>query len=129
MFSRLMRGGPVALASCVGLIAFLWPFWSPVAQGQADAGSHSQDAPLVTTLIVGLCVIVAVADRAHMLSAKSVALLGVLCAINAALRLAENFFPSPGGFSLVFILIILVGYVFGARMGFLMGAFSLLTSA
>ncbi len=129
MFSRLMRGAPVALASLVGLVAFLWPFWSLVAQGPAEAASHSQDAPLVTGLIVGLCVIVAVADRTHMLSAKSVALLGVLCAINAALRLAQNFFPNPGGFSLVFVLIILVGYVFGARMGFLMGAFSLLTSA
>ena len=35
----------------------------------------------------------------------------------------------PGGFSLVFVLIILVGYVFGTRMGFLMGTFSLLASA
>ena len=64
-----------------------------------------------------------------MLNSKSVALLGVLCAINAALRLVSNFFPMPGGFSLVFVLIILVGYVYGARMGFLMGTFSLLASA
>jgi energy-coupling factor transport system substrate-specific component len=35
----------------------------------------------------------------------------------------------PGGFSLVFVLIMLVGYVYGARMGFLMGTFSLLASA
>lgn len=129
MLARLMRGLPVALASLVGAVAFLWPFWSPVAQGQANVVSHTQDAPLVTGLIVGLCVLVAVADRAQMLGAKSVALLGVLCAVNAALRLAENLLPMPGGFSPVFILIILVGYVFGARMGFLMGAFSLLTSA
>jgi energy-coupling factor transport system substrate-specific component len=83
----------------------------------------------VTALVVGLCVIVALADRTQMLNSKSVALLGVLCAINAALRLVSNFFPMPGGFSLVFVLIILVGYVFGARMGFLMGTFSLLASA
>lgn len=119
----------MALASLVGVVAFLWPFWSPVARGQAEVTVHAQDAPLVTALIVGLCVLVAVADRTQMLNAKSVALLGILCAVNAALRLAENFFPNPGGFSLVFVLIILVGYVFGARMGFLMGAFSLLTSA
>jgi energy-coupling factor transport system substrate-specific component len=126
---QLMRGLPVALASLVGMVAFLWPFWSPVAQDQAGVNVHAQDAPLVTALIVGLCVLVAVADRTQMLNAKSVALLGVLCAVNATLRLAENFFPNPGGFSLVFVLIILVGYVFGARMGFLMGALSLLTSA
>jgi len=129
MLARLMRGLPVAVASLVGLVAFLWPFWSPVTQGQADATAHSQDAPLVTALVVGLCVLVAVADRTQMLDSKSVALLGVLCAINAALRLVSNFFPMPGGFTLVFVLIILVGYVFGARMGFLMGTFSLLASA
>jgi len=129
MFERLMRGLPVALASLVGVIAFLWPFWSPMTRGQADVTSHAQDAPLVTALVVGLCVIVALADRTQVLDSKSVALLGVLCAINAALRLVSNFFPMPGGFSLVFVLIILVGYVFGARMGFLMGTFSLLASA
>jgi len=129
MFGRLTRGLPVAAASLVGVVAFLWPFWSPAAQGGADATAHSQDAPLVTALVVGLCVLVAVADRTQMLSSKSVALLGVLCAINAALRLVSNFLPMPGGFSLIFVLIILVGYVYGARMGFLMGTFSLLASA
>jgi energy-coupling factor transport system substrate-specific component len=123
-----MRGLPVAVASLVGLVAFLWPFWSPAAPGTAVM-AHAQDAPLVTALVMGLCVMVAVADRTQMLNSKSVALLGVLCAINAALRLVSNFFPMPGGFSLVFVLIILVGYVFGARMGFLMGTFSLLASA
>jgi energy-coupling factor transport system substrate-specific component len=129
MLGRLIRGLPVAVASLVGIVAFLWPFWSPMAQGAANASAHTQDAPLVTALVVGLCVIVALADRTQMLNSKSVALLGVLCAINAALRLVSNFFPMPGGFSLVFVLIILVGYVYGARMGFLMGTFSLLASA
>ena len=129
MFARLTRGLPVALASLVGLVAFLWPFWSPAVQGPASVAAHAQDAPLVTALVVGLCVLVALADRAQMLDSKSVALLGILCAINAALRLVSEFFPMPGGFTLVFVLIILVGYVFGARMGFLMGTFSLLTSA
>ena len=129
MLKRLTRGLPVAVASLVGIVAFLWPFWSPMAQGAGNASAHAQDAPLVTALVVGLCVIVALADRTQMLNSKSVALLGVLCAINAALRLASNFFPMPGGFSLVFVLVILVGYVYGARMGFLMGTFSLLASA
>ncbi len=124
-----IRHLPVVLASLVGLVAFLWPFWSPVTQGQSEFSQHAQDAPLVTALIVGLCVLVTLADRAQMLNSKSVALLGVLCALNAALRLVSHFFPMPGGFTLVFVLIILVGYVFGARMGFLMGTFSLLASA
>ena len=32
----------VALASLVGLVAFLWPFWSPATQGAADASAHAQ---------------------------------------------------------------------------------------
>jgi energy-coupling factor transport system substrate-specific component len=127
--ARLLSYLPVTVASLVGLVAFLWPFWSPVNQGQSEFTQRSQDAPLVTALVIGLCVLVAVADRAQMLNSKSVALLGILCALNSALRLVSNFFPMPGGFSLVFVLIILVGYVFGARMGFLMGTFSLLASA
>ena len=53
----------------------------------------------------------------------------MLVAINSALRFAETVLPGPGGFTPVFMLIILTGYVFGARIGFLMGALSLLASA
>jgi energy-coupling factor transport system substrate-specific component len=45
------------------------------------------------------------------------------------LRFVEVAIPGPGGFSPVFFLIILVGYVFGGRLGFLMGALTLLVSA
>jgi energy-coupling factor transport system substrate-specific component len=61
--------------------------------------------------------------------ATTIALLGVLVSINAALRFAETVVPGPGGFSPMFLLIILTGYVFGARVGFLMGALSLMVSA
>jgi energy-coupling factor transport system substrate-specific component len=67
---------------------------------------------------------------AQRIDAKRIAVLGVLCAINAALRLMETaLLPLPGGFSPMFLLIILSGYAYGARFGFLLGAFSLLTSA
>jgi energy-coupling factor transport system substrate-specific component len=62
-------------------------------------------------------------------TAKAMALLGVLVAINAVLRFLEVAIPGPGGFSPIFFLIILTGYVFGARFGFLMGALTLLVSA
>ena len=61
--------------------------------------------------------------------AKSIALLGVLVAINATLRFAEVAVPGPGGFSPIFPLIILSGYVFGGGFGFLLGALTLLVSA
>ena len=37
--------------------------------------------------------------------------------------------PGPGGFTPIFFLIVLSGYVYGARFGFLMGAMTLLVSA
>ncbi|MDP9366046.1 MAG: ECF transporter S component [Chloroflexota bacterium] len=58
-------------------------------------------------------------------ASKTVALLGVLVAIDATLRLA----PSLLGASPIFLLIILVGAVFGPSFGFLMGALTLLVSS
>jgi len=48
--------------------------------------------------------------------------------LNTALRVIETVFPLPGGFSPVFLLIVLVGHVFGPRLGFLMGALTMLVS-
>jgi len=62
-------------------------------------------------------------------NAKLVALLGILTAMNAALRFAEVAIPGPGGFSPIFFLIIVTGYVYGGRFGFLLGALTLLVSA
>jgi energy-coupling factor transport system substrate-specific component len=45
------------------------------------------------------------------------------------LRFVEVSIPGPGGFTPVFFLIVLTGYVYGARFGFLMGALTLLVSA
>lgn len=58
------------------------------------------------------------------MDARLVATLGVLVGINATLRLV----PGPPGFSAMFFLPILCGYVFGADFGFLMGALSMLVS-
>jgi len=58
-------------------------------------------------------------------ASKLVALLGVLVAANAALRLIPTFL----GASPLFVLIILVGAVFGPVFGFQMGALTLLVSA
>ncbi len=62
-------------------------------------------------------------------SAKMIALLGVLVAINSVLRFVEVSIPGPGGFTPVFFLIVLTGYVFGGRFGFLMGALTMLVSS
>ncbi|MDQ3548256.1 MAG: ECF transporter S component, partial [Chloroflexota bacterium] len=58
-------------------------------------------------------------------ASKLVALLGMLVAVDATLRLA----PSLLGASPIFLLILLVGFAYGAEFGFLMGALTLFVSA
>ncbi len=88
------------------------------------------NAPLLITLAVSLTLLAQLAEAQHALtSPQALALLAMLTALNASLRFIENAIPGPGGFSPIFFLIILTGYTFGARMGFLLGALTLLVSA
>ncbi len=63
------------------------------------------------------------------LGLRAIAALGVLVATNSLLRFAETVLPGPGGFSPIFALILLAGYAYGMRFGFLMGALTMLVSA
>lgn len=115
------------VASLVGLAALLYPFFSTVLpQSSLPGGAHAQDSPLVSLLLITLCLgIVLVTLESGELNAKMVAVLGVLTATNAVLRAL----PGPAGFAAVFVLPILCGYIYGATFGFLLGALSLLVSA
>jgi energy-coupling factor transport system substrate-specific component len=119
------------VTTLIGVVAFLYPFWLPaVTQGTRTGMAHAGDAPLLLTLLVGLAFAVLLLEvQTAAGSAKMVALLGVLVAINSVLRFAEAAIPGPGGFSPIFVLIILGGYVYGARVGFLLGVLTLLVSA
>jgi energy-coupling factor transport system substrate-specific component len=127
---RLLSSAIFGVTTLLGAAAFLYPFWLP-AVAAADAGdmAHSSDAALMATILAGLCFLVLLLEaQSQTISAKSIALLGVLVAINSVLRFAETVVPGPGGFSPIFLLIILGGYVFGARFGFLLGALTILVS-
>ena len=119
------------VTTVVGLVAFFYPFWLPAVEQTGQSGlAHSGDAALVLTLLVVLAFAVLLLEvQRAALSAKMVALLGVLVAINSVLRFADAALPGPGGFSPIFVLIILGGYVYGARVGFLIGVLTLLVSA
>lgn len=117
-------------ASLVGLSAFLYPFVLPGLEQLSDENAaHGQLAPLLFAGVTVLCLVamlVTIADdHGGVARSKTVALLGVLVAIDATLRLV----PSVAGASPVFLLIMLVGAVFGASMGFQMGALTILLSA
>lgn len=127
------EGLVVAVASLVGVATFLYPFLLPAIDRADDAGSHAADAPLVFAGLTLLCLLAILAALGESpggavtggAAAKSVALLGVLVATDATLRLA----PSLLGATPIFLLIILVGAVFGPSFGFLMGSLTLLVSA
>lgn len=114
------------LTTMIGVVAFLYPFWMPaLRQGQMGM-AHSQDAPLMLTALVGLAFAVLLLEiQSQSISAKSIALLGVLVAINTTLRFVDVAIPGPGGFTPIFFLIVLAGYVFGGRFGFLMGVLTI----
>jgi energy-coupling factor transport system substrate-specific component len=118
------------LTTLIGVVAFLYPFWLPVLAQEGEGMAHAGDAPLLLVLLVGLAFAVLLLEMQSVAgNAKMVALLGVLVAINSALRFADTAIPGPGGFSPVFVLIVLGGYLFGARVGFLLGVLTFLVSA
>ncbi|MGI6368371.1 MAG: ECF transporter S component [Anaerolineae bacterium] len=115
------------LATLVGLLAFLYPFFAGVVPqaGTLPSGAHPQ-SPLLALTVILLCLAAILATLATgAMNARMVAILGVLTAANAVLRAV----PGPAGFAAVFTLPVLCGYAYGATFGFLLGALSLLASA
>lgn len=110
----------------LGLTSLLAPFIFSQARNPA---MQAATFPIMISLIIGLCLLIMIFEaQSSLLDSKMIAFLAVLIAINAGLRFLENAIPGPGGFSPIFFLIILAGYFFGSRIGFLMGAMTLLVS-
>jgi energy-coupling factor transport system substrate-specific component len=130
MRERILGGVIIALTTVIGVAAFLYPFWLPVVPTSGVGAARADDAPILLTILVGLsfAALLLEAQRAAE-HALLVALLGVLVAMNAILRFIDVALPIPGGFSPIFVLIILSGYLFGGSFGFLMGAMTLIVSA
>lgn len=131
MKSRLFSFSIYLAATLSGLLVLLYPFFVPAFANQARMGTQrTGELPLMMTFLLGLCLVVLLYEaQGQMVNTKLIALLGILVAINSALRFIETAIPGPGGFTPIFFLIILVGYVFGGRVGFLMGALTMLVSA
>ena len=115
----------LGVTSLIGVAAFCWPL---VIQGHAGANqAHSADAPWLFVAVLPLLLAVILGEMAEgTLDAKAIALLGILAACGAALRI-----PSPGiaGFEPVFFLLIPSGRVFGRGFGFVLGAVTIAASA
>ncbi len=127
--SRVAGWGVYALANLAGVLAFLFLLLRPALAPEA-AMARGVAAPVLLGVLAGLCLLaLAVELGADGLGSRAVAVLGVLVAMNAVLRFAEAALPGPGGFSPIFVLVVLAGYVYGGRFGFLTGAMTLAMSA
>lgn len=115
----------LAAASALGIVAFGWPLL--VQPSGTEDLAHAGDAAWVFVVLVPLLLAVVMAEVAEgSLDAKAVAVLGVLAACGAALRL-----PATGvaGFEPIFFLFIPAGRVLGRGFGFVLGALTLFVSA
>ncbi len=115
----------LAVAFVLGIVSFGWPLFISSSAGLDT--SHAGDAPWIMVLLVPLVLGIVIAQLADgSIDAKAIALLGVLAACGAALRL-----PSGGvaGFEPVFFLLVPAGRVLGRGFGFVLGALTLFVSA
>ena len=119
----------LTFASIFGVIAFTWPLYFPsqsipgISQSFLNPTSAKWFALTIAAAAIAL---VAIEINRGLLDSKSVALLGVLTALVAALRLIG---AGAIGVEPIWFLIILTARVFGARFGFSLGALSLGLSA
>lgn len=117
---------PMITANVLGLTALLFPFVMSSGHDSSGYAARSTDAYWVLALLVPIIVGIAVSETARgKLDAKSVALLGVLSACAALLRMPVSF----AGANLFFMIPLVGGYVFGSTFGFLLGTLGMATSA
>ena len=112
----------LTLASLAGLMMFVWPLLLVPDPSAAEVTPPF----LFLALLPVLVVVVLVELTEGGMDAKTLAMLGVLTAVNAALRTLG---AGLAGVELVFFLLVLAGRVFGAGFGFVLGCTSLFASA
>lgn len=115
----------LASVCAVGVAAYLYPFLladAPVTNVNPRTG----DAPLLFALVLSLALLLFVAELTRTgMNAKVVSLLAVVTVAAAVLRVPTL----PAGATGFFFMVIVAGYVFGPRLGFLVGAGALFVSA
>ena len=115
----------LVVVTLVGFVAFTWPLFTHPHGSENLA--HSSDAPWLFVLVLPLLLAIVLSELADgTLDSKAVAVLGVLAACGAAVRL-----PSGGvtGFAPIFFLLLPAGRVYGRGFGFVLGALTMFASA
>lgn len=123
--NRIATAAIYLLTITIGIATFVAPFVLPQSESAPENSSL-----ILTMFMLGLALVVLLVEvQGQVVSAKIVATLGILIAIISVLRFIEVAIPGPGGFSPIFAPIILAGYIFGARFGFLLGTLTILVSS
>ncbi|MFE2140847.1 hypothetical protein ACFXA3_03685 [Streptomyces sp. NPDC059456] len=112
----------IAMAAFLSIVAFFWPFL--VAPGKFGP---NYAPPLIfgVLLVIVLCVVVSEIAEG-VINSKALAMLGVLSAVNAAIRPLG---AGTAGIKTVFFILVLAGRVYGPAFGFVLGCTSLFDSA
>lgn len=114
----------VGIATVIGLVSFLWPL---IAAPDSAAVAHASDAPLIFAIVIPVLLVVVLAQVSDGgMDAKSIAMLGVLSAVIAALRPLGG---GTAGLEPIWAILILGARALGPGFGFSLGAISLFASA
>ena len=114
----------LSIGSILGMHAFTWPLYLP----NSTFLLFQPDAARALSLVIAVVAVgvIALDISAEVLDSKSVALLGVLSALIASLRLVG---AGAIGVEPMWFLLITASFVFGPRFGFSLGVISLGVSA
>lgn len=112
----------IALTTTAALAMFCWPLYA----GELGVTETGLAQAAFIVLMPLLLTLVLVEFSAEGMDSRRLALLGVLAALNAVVRMLGL---GTAGIETVFFLIVIAGAVFGSRFGFILGALSILVSA
>jgi len=115
---------PIFIGSILGLLAFTWPLYIP----ESDFLLLKPDSARFLALFIAFLAILVISIEISRgaLDSKIVALLGVLAALIAALRLVG---AGAVGVEPMWFLLIIASYIFGSKFGFSLGVISMAVSA
>ncbi len=112
----------IALAGFGSLLMFTWPLF--ITSKLTTEANIAQTVFIVLMPLILILVLVEFASGD--IGAKQLALLGVLIALNAVIRMLG---AGTAGIETAFFLVILGAFVFGSGFGFILGASSIFVSA
>ncbi len=117
----------VAIAALGSLLMFAWPLLIGAEDSITKSVNQAHLAQSIFIILMPLMIVVVLVEfSSGQITARQLAVLGVLTALNAVVRLAG---AGTSGIETAFFLIILGAYVFGAGFGFLLASGSILVSA